>query len=197
MKQKSQTLVNVFCCTFMAIMLVTCSGKNFYDDDRSPYGLVLHLDSTVIMPYMAFGSSLSEVSVFMQDYYACWTTTADSMSRYTDEEGLHYWSRSYVTNQRAIRYFFDDATGRRLVMVSYNYDYYTPLEPIIRELERKGFKNQGELRLTENDTNLCYLLLSADERLEVQLSASEADGGRWTISFQPTDDNDLKHLASR
>ena len=94
----------------------------------------------------------------------------------------------------AFSYFANiDATS--LSLVSYDFFFPMPLEPVMAELERHGFVNKGEIRFDDFNADITYMFLSADEAIEVQVSSWKKDGGSWAISFQPFDQNDLNHLV--
>ena len=114
-----------------------------------------------------------------------------------EEEGTTTYGRCYERGNRQIRFGFDDAEGSSLAYTSYDYFFPVRLESIMTELERKGFENKGEVKFDDDNADICYLFLSADEKTEVLLSKCERNGGSWAICFQPTDINDLNHIVTR
>ena len=180
-------------------MLTACGSKsnNQSQEQGETSELVINLDSIVIKPYLAFGSSLADVEKFMSENYADWEVkNPDSLECFPNGEEQS-WGRSYGKGTHGMEFDFNDARGSHLTIVSYDFFFPTPLEPVMADLERLGFENKGEVRFDDFNADLTYLFLSADGKLEVQVSSWEKDGGSWSISFQPTDEGDFEHLVDK
>ena len=59
----------VIVCSTMTSLLIACGNKsnNPAESQANDSTLVINLDSIVIKPYMAFGSSLADVEKFMNE----------------------------------------------------------------------------------------------------------------------------------
>ncbi|MBQ7180289.1 MAG: hypothetical protein IJR87_03245 [Bacteroidaceae bacterium] len=179
-------------------MQTACSCKNdnpaIYDEETS---VVINLDSIVIKPYIHFGASFADVGIYMTENFADYSAeNPGSLMVLETEEGIT-WFKRYVKADRRIEFYFNNDDGRELKMVSYDYFFPMPLEPIMAELERNGFTNKGEVRYDDYNADICYLFLSSDENIEVLLSSWEKDGGSWSLTFQLTDEYDLQHLVNK
>ena len=187
----------VACCAMISTVLTACNNAEKPVASVEQTELLIDLDSIMIVPYMAFGASLDEVEKHMEmvhDDYKVEQT--DSLVCY-EEEGTTTYGRCYERGNRQIRFGFDYAEGSSLAYTSYDYFFPVRLESIMTELERKGFENKGEVKFDDDNADICYLFLSADEKTEVLLSKCERNGGSWAICFQPTDINDLNHIVTR
>lgn len=190
----------VIVCSAMTCLLTACVSKSDTPAQSQEDGsaLVIDLDSIVIEPYMEFGVSLADVEKYMNENYADWEVkNPDSLECFEQEETGYLWSRSYVNGKNEMSFYFKDADATNLVLVSYDYFFPMPLEPIMAELEKLGFENKGEVKFDDFNADITYLYLSSDEKYEVQLSSWEKDGGSWAITFQLTDKNDLNHLVKK
>lgn len=194
---KKMMMAVVACCAMISTVLTACNNAEKPVASVEQTELLIDLDSIMIVPYMAFGASLDEVEKHMEmvhfDYKVEQT---DSLVCY-EEEGMTTYGRCYERGNRKIRFGFDDAEGSSLAYTSYDYFFPVRLESIMTELERKGFENKGEVKFDDDNADICYLFLSADEKTEVLLSKCERNGGSWAICFQPTDINDLNHIVTR
>ena len=56
---------------------------------------------------------------------------------------------------------------------------------------------EGELKYPDYNADICYMYLSEDEKLEVQVAYWEKEGGSWSVSFQPFDSRDLNFLVTK
>ena len=155
-------------------------------------GVVIGLGDIVIKPYLQFGASLADVEKYIFQNYADYKAKdTEALQSITIDNVTHYITE-YSNGKRSIGLSFANADGTNLEVISYNYFFPTSLEPVIAELERNGFVYKGELDL---EPDICNMYLSSDGTIEVMLSSWEKDGGYWSISFQPFDENDLKYLV--
>ena len=106
-----------------------------------------------------------------------------------------YYSKESTKRNRKLVFYFANIDGTSLSLVSYDFFFPMPLEPVMAELERHGFVNKGEIRFDDFNADITYMFLSADEAIEVQVSSWKKGGGSWGIGFQPLDQNDLNHLV--
>ena len=189
------TLLSALVVVYVMNMQTACSGKNdnpvFHYEETA---VVIDLDSIVIKPYMHFGATLADVGKYMTEYYADYSDESpDALMVFEAEEGTT-WFKRYVKANRRIDFYFSNVDGRELKMVSYDFFFPMPLEPIITALEYNNFNNKGEVRYDDYNADICYLFLSSDETIEVLLSSWQKDGGSWSLTFQLTDEYDLQHL---
>jgi len=192
---KKILMTAVVLCSWMTMTVFTACGS---DDDETPAdskALVINLDSVVIKPYLAFGSSVADAEQYIKDTfsdYEAWES--GELEPYDQEDAPRTYFKEYVNGNRSMSFCFDNADGTNLVLVSYDYFFPVSKEPVMAELERNGFVYKGEVRFADYNADHCYLYLSADGTLEVQFSTWKKDGGSWALSFQPVDKNDLNHL---
>ena len=187
------TLAAVLCCAMTTVVFTACSNE---DNPTFPSidvnnGVVINLGDIVIKPYLQFGASLADVEKYMFQNYADYKAKdTEALQSITINNVIHYITE-YFNGKRSIGLSFANADGTNLEVISYNYFLSTSLEPIMAELERNGFVYKGELDLAPD---ICHMYLSSDGTIEVMLSSWEKDGGYWSISFQPFDENDLNYL---
>ena len=197
MKKFFMTLAAVLCCAMTMAVLTACSNND--DNPAVPSadvnkGIVLNIGSMTIKPYMQFGASLADVESYMKAYYADWTdNNPNALSELQQQEGKT-WKKTYRKGKQGISYLFLNASGGKLALCSYSDNTPLPLADATAELERNGFKKQGVLKFEDYDADICYLFLSADKSIEVQLSSWEKDGGSWSVSFQEYDEYDMQFL---
>ena len=158
-------------------------------------GVVISLSDIVIKPYLQFGASLADVEKYMKENYPDYKAEdTEALQSYTWENVTHYY-RLYVNGNRSVIFYFANADGSNFNNVAYCYSFPMSLEPAMAELERNGFVYKGELKFDDpSAADVDHMYLSADESIEVQLCSWEKDGGKWAISFQPLDKNDLNHV---
>ena len=195
--KKMYFLMATLAVAFATTMQTACSGEKNQSEEKTEMTIVINLDSIVINPFIQFGASLADVEKYMSDNFADYfDDTADSLDCF-DLDGGPLWSKCYIKGMREIWFFFDNADGNSLQMVSY--DFYFPIqyEKILAELERNGFTNKGEIRFDDYNADITYLFLSPDGSIEAMPSYWEMDGGSWALSFQLTNDFDLQHLVNK
>ena len=191
------TFATVLCCAMTTAVLTACSNNE--DNPSIPSadvnkGIVVNIGSMTIKPYMLFGSSLADVESYMKAYYADWTDSdPHALSEYQQQETTT-WKKIYVKGNQTITYLFLNSSGGKLALCSYGEKSPLSLADATAELERNGFEKQGVLKFEDYDADVCYLFLSADKSIEVQLSSWEKDGGRWSVSFQEYDEYDMQFL---
>jgi len=179
-------------------VFTACSNKEnaaTTETQADSTALVINLDSIVIKPYMVFGSSQAEVEKYLKETYADFAEWESSDMKPFDYEGGSSYYKEYTKGAYKLGFYYANADGTDLKLVSYDYFFPMPLEPVMAELERNGFVNKGKIEFSDFNADLTYLYLSADCSIEVQVSSWEKDGGSWAISFQPIDKNDLNHLV--
>ena len=188
----------VLCCAMTTTVFTACGNKDnaaTTETQTDSTALVINLDSIVIKPNMAFGSSLADVEKYLKETYEDYVEWEASDLKTFEYEGGRSYCKEYTKDNCKLGFYFANADGTSLSLVSYDYFFPMPLEPVMAELERNGFVNKGEIKFDDFNADLTYLYLSADGSIEVQVSTWEKDGGSWAISFQPFDKNDLNHLV--
>lgn len=200
MKKIIMTLAAVLCCAVTITLLTACGNKKnaaMTDTQVDSTALIINLDSIVIKPYMAFGSSLADVEKYMNENYADWEVqNPDTLDLLESKDG-NLWGRYYTKGKLKMGFHFNDADATNLTIVSHDFYFPMSLEPVMAELERLGFENRGELKYDDFNADIVYMYLSADEKYEVQVCSWKKDGGSWAISFQPTDEKDFKYLVNK
>ena len=194
MKKFFMTFAAVLCCTLTMTMFTACGS----DDDETPAdskALVINLDSIVIKPYLAFGSSVADAEQYIKDTfsdYEAWES--GELEPFDQEDESRTYIKEYDNGNRSMSFYFANADGTNLALVSYDYFFPVSKESVMAELERNGLVYKGEIRFDDYNADHCYLYLSADGTLEVQFSTWKKNGGSWALSFQPFDKNDLNYL---
>ena len=191
------TLAAVVCCAMILSVFTAYGNKEesaTSETSKDSTAVVINLDSIIIKPYLAFGATLTDVEKYMTENFADFDiVNANTLIR-IDEDGDTCYGRYYNKGYRQIRFRFSYDDGNDFFYCAYDYFSPIPLESVISELKRNGFVNKGEVKFEDYNADICYLFLSANETIEVLLSSWKKDGGSWSISFQPTDMNDLNHL---
>ena len=191
------TLAAVLCCAMTTAVFTACSNND--DNPTIPSadvnkGIVINLGSMVIKPYLQFGASLADVENYMKGYYADWIdNNPNALNEFQQQEGTT-WKKTHTKGNQTINYLFGSSSGGKLLLCSYGGKSSLSLADATAELERNGFKKEGVLKFDDYDADVCYLFLSADKSIEVQLSYWQKDGGRWSISFQEFDEYDMQFL---
>ena len=173
----------------IAIPITSCNKKDKMD-------IVIDLDSIVIKPYVNFGTKLAKVEKYMAENYADYSDENPNSLDYIELEGGALWGKYYKKGTHEISFYFINANGKDLTMVSYDFYSPIPFEAVMAKLERNGFKNMGEVDFDDN-SDLSYLFLSPDESIEAMPFYWEKDGGSWALTFQPTNDFDLQHIVTK
>ena len=199
MKKIFMTLAVLFCCAVTTAMLTACGSKNntAAENREETPALVINLDSIVIEPYMAFGSSLADVEKYMNETHADWEVANPDTLDFLETVVGQLWSRYYTKDKMKIGFHFSDADATNLTIVSHDYYFPMSLKPVMAALECLGFENMGELKYEDFNADLTYMYLSADGEYEIQLCSWTKDGGSWAISFQPTDKKDFNYLVNK
>lgn len=197
MRKILMMLAAVLCCSMTMAVFTACSDKD--DNPAIPSadvnkGIVINLGSMVIKPYMQFGASLSDVESYMKAYYVDWTDNNPNALNEYQQQGGATWKKTYTKGSQTIKYLFGSSSGGKLLLCSYGDKSSLSLADATAELERNGFKKEGVLKFDDYDADVCYLFLPADKSIEVQLSFWQEDGGRWSISFQLFDEDDMNYL---
>jgi hypothetical protein len=187
-------LYATLCCAIT--VFTACNNRaSFAPDDKAEF--VINLDSVVIRPYLGFGSSLTGVREYIERYYPGYTTSdGDSLEAIKQIGGTIY-RKLYKNGKSELSFYFIDKDGNNLTLCSYDYFFPMSLEPVKAQLLSNGFSYKGTISYEDFNSDITYLYLSADNELEVQLSYWYKDGGIWAISFQPTDENDLKIVQGK
>ena len=175
----------------MAVPTTSCTKET------DTMAIVINLDSIVIKPYVKFGTPLADVEEYMAEYYADYSDEYPDALEYIELDGGELWFKYYKKGNCEISFYFVDAEGKDLTMVSYDFYFPISFEAVMAELERNGFTNMGEVEFENDNSDLSYLFLSPDESIEAMPFYWEKDGGSWAITFQPTNDFDLQHLVNR
>ena len=135
------------CCWMTTTVFTACGNKDNIATGEVPAdsaALVINLDSIVIKPYLAFGSSIDGVENYLKETYtdfAEWETT--DLEPFDQEEVDRYYSKEYTKGNRKLGFYFANIDGTSLSLVSYDFFFPMPLEPVMAELERHGFVNKG------------------------------------------------------
>ena len=192
---KPKNLLNVFAAFILmastAALTTACSNE---DNPTIPLedvnkGIVINLDSIVIKPYLQMGASLANVEAYMQKNYADWTYRGNY------QKGESLLIVGYIKGNQNITYAFGTTPAYSLYMSSYGFDNSEMPFPVIKaELERNGFIYKGKLNFEIPDaSNIYHMFVSADGSIEAQF-VLWGEGNRWSIGFQPLDENDLNYL---
>lgn len=197
-KQYLATLAIAICCSMSTTLFTACSNEDTPAPKEDQTDLVLNFGDIVIKPYLGFGSSLADAEKYLQaEYpdYINWET--GDVERYDYADGTYY-IKDYYNDEHLVGFYFNDPDCKDLDVSGY--DFYSPIpqEAVMAELERHGFKNLGEVRFPDANTDLTYLFLSADGTLEVQVMIiyeTEEYDAMWAICFQSFDELDLKYLV--
>ena len=198
MKKIMMAAAALCCITMMMITTTSCTDKNDqHAQNWDPSTLAINLDTISFVPYIHFGTSLSEVQGYMADNFADYSDTNPDSLFYFEPEGGALWVKLYKKGPREVSFYFTDAEGKDLTMVSYDFYFPIQIEAVMNELERNGFTNRGEIRFEDDNSDISYLFLSPDESIEAMIFYWEKDGGSWALTFQPTNDFDLQHLVKK
>lgn len=185
----------------MAVTMTSCTSKNNQpstpEDRTDTAAIVINLDSIVIKPYVQFDASLADVQEYIANNFADYTDEDPDSLVHTEVDGGALWAKRYKNGKREVSFFFVDADGRQLTMISYDFFFPIHFESLMAELERNGFTNKGEIRFDGYNADISYLFLSPDGSIEAMPFYWEKDGGSWAVTFQPTNDFDLQHLVKR
>lgn len=176
--------------TLAALMLaISCKEVKPEDVTSLTVNVTVPQGSYELTPLLRWNATVSDVKVYMNDYYAKWQDEGLDALLFQDN-GL--WAKKFSTGHLENNYYFLDSSGKDLVLVSFDYFGSSDLQPLHEEMARLGFEYKGEIEFQDYNADICHLYLSPDKALEVQISSWEKDGGSWCISFQPTDPADLK-----
>lgn len=200
MKTKNFFLATLTVMCAMAVQ-TACTGKNNQSETQEELtdtaAIVINLDSIVINPFLQFSASLADVKEYMASNFADYSDEAPDSLIYCELDGGVLWSKTYEKGKCKIGFYFGSSDGEDLKLVSYDFFFPMPLEPVMAELERNGFTNRGEIKFDNYNADISYLFLSSDKSIEAMPSLWEKDGGSWAITFQPTNDFDLQHLVNK
>jgi len=194
------TLAAVLCCAMITALFTACDNNDNVAETETPTAptaIEINLDSLIIKPYLGFGSSLADVEDYIAEAYAEYDEWGTDYLEPFDQEGGRTYKKEYFNGDFELDFFFANADGTDLKLVSFDFFFPIQLEPVIAELERNGFVNKGEVKFDDYNADICYLLLSADGSIEAQLSSWEKNGGSWALSFQLLDEDDLNHLVKQ
>ena len=177
---------------FAAVMLaISCKEVKPEDVTGLTVNVTVPQGSYALTPLLRWNATVSDVKVYMNDYYGKWQDEGLDALLFQDN-GL--WVKRFSTGRLESNYSFLDSSGKDLVLISFDYFGSSDLRPLHEELERLGFEYKGEIAFQDYNADICHLYLSPDKALEIQLASWEKDGGSWCISFQPTDPADLKRV---
>ncbi len=186
------------CMAMMTVATTSCTDKNNQCTENTDSStIVINLDTISIVPYVQFGTSLADVQGYMADNFAGYSDTNPDSLIYYELEGGALWAKIYKKGTHEVSFYFNDAEGKDLTMVSYDFFFPIQIEAVMAELERNGFTNRGEIRFENDNSDISYLFLSSDESIEAMVFYWEKDGGSWALTFQPTNDFDLQHLVNK
>ncbi|MBR3698799.1 MAG: hypothetical protein IKM85_04690 [Bacteroidales bacterium] len=191
MKKLLMTAAAIMLLMTLSVQTTSCSKE------KDTMEIVINLDSIVIKPYVKFGAPLADVKAYMAQNFADYPEEHPDSLEYIELDGGGLWSKYYMKEDRWISFFFTDAEGKDLTMVSYDFFFPIQIEAVMAELERNGFTNKGEVEFENDNSDLSFLFLSPDESIEAMPFYWEKDGGSWAITFQPTNDFDLQHLVNQ
>lgn len=185
-------LATLLCSIASTIALTGCGPK--VNDELTIMDtatVIIDLDSIVLKPFLPWDAMVEDLERHMQINCSDWGVENPDSLEY--DEGTGRWKRTFFKGDLKNTYYFEDAKGNYLKYVSFLYYGSMPFEPVMAELERNNFINQGEITFPDYDAKVCYLYLSPSGALEVQ--AACWDDGVWVITFQPTDEEDFKYLV--
>lgn len=187
-----KTGVFLYATLFCAITVFTACNNRASSAPDNKTEFVINLDSVVIKPYLGFGSSLANVREYIEKSYPDFTVSDGDSLETMEQIGGTLYRKLFKNGKSELSFYFIDKDGNNLTLCSYDYFFPMSLEPVKAQLLSNGFSYKGTISYEDFNSDITYLYLSADNELEVQLSYWYKDGGSWAISFQPTDENDLK-----
>lgn len=187
-----KTGVFLYATLCFAITVFTACNNRASSAPDNKTEFVINLDSVVIKPYLGFGSSLADVREYIEKSYPDFTVSDGDSLETMEQIGGTLYRKLFKNGKSELSFYFIDKDGNNLTLCSYDYFFPMSLEPVKAQLLSNGFSYKGTISYEDFNSDITYLYLSADNELEVQLSYWYKDGGSWAISFQPTDENDLK-----
>ena len=191
--------LTTICAIAMTGSLSSCSDS---DDDNNGvppkpiFQITVNTPSGttyVLKPYMEWTNTLTDIEKYMSENYPDWTDEHDGKLT-ADKYYPSQWNRSFCKGFMHNAYAFADDKGVEYKLVAYTFYGSTYVKNIQEQLTQFGYTYKGKLISDNFDADACYLYLSQDESIEAQISVWEKEGGRWSLSFQPLDKDDLQYL---
>jgi hypothetical protein len=185
----------MMCVITFSVTLGSCEKNDDQIDDEN--SLIMNVDTNgvnfTIKPFLDWGATLADVEKFMAKNYPGWEVEYDGELKYDSTAGR--WVRFYSSNELFIANYFEDEAGNDFDMIEFDFYGRDNIKQLQDECVRSGLKYKGHICLDDDPTDLFYLYLSADEKLEVNLFFENfEDEGYWGITFQSLDKDDLNQL---
>lgn len=130
----------------IAIPITSCNKKDKMD-------IVIDLDSIVIKPYVNFGTKLAKVEKYMAENYADYSDENPNSLDYIELEGGALWGKYYKKGTHEISFYFINANGKDLTMVSYDFYSLFHLKPSWQSWNVTDSKTWVRLILTTTPTS--------------------------------------------
>lgn len=142
----------------------------------------------VVDPCLDWGCSIDDVEQHIKAKQ-WWRHGNDKLEIWETWGMWHKWY--YVANLLTEQYLFETEDGQNLRLVlSLCHDSNVPFEVAHTSILKQGYIYAGKVVFPGDDPGDIYF--SADGETEVQ--AYLFDDGRWEITYQPTDPNDLQYI---
>ena len=148
-----------------------------------------------IYPYLKLGSSVDEARKHIAANDESWVRWSQ-YGLYPSEDGLNFWYDGYFAGSNYVYYYYETEDGKNLKFVHYYYNGGTlSSDVMVPELEEMGFTYKGIIKYPEAPDEQYFIYLSEDGEIEAQRVNWSSDSS-WSISFQPTDPDDLELLIT-
>lgn len=149
----------------------------------------------ILEPFTEWTSNLTDIENYMSKNYPTWSDEFDGDLK-ADKYLPDTWNRYFRNGNMHNVYLFADNKGVEYVLVAYTYYGSTYIKNIQKQLTDFGYVYKGKLQTNQIGAKESHLYISADGKTEAQITTWETDGGRWSLSFQPFDEDDLQYLEN-
>lgn len=200
-KNISLTALAAICAITMIGSLNSCSNDIIDDiiipDPNQTFQIIFEAQGTtyILKPFTEWTSNLTDIENYMSNNYPTWSDEFDG-DLVPDTYTTGIWNRSFRQGNMHNVYLFADKKGVDYKLVAYNFYGSTYIKTIQKQLTDFGYVYKGKLKTDIIEAKECHLYLSEDGATEVQVTTWETEGGRWSLSFQPFDENDLQYLLN-
>ena len=195
MKAKSIFLtVLTAICTIAATCCFTSCGKE--EEEPEPvFQITVNTPSAtyVLKPYLEWTSTLTDIEKYMSEEYPDWADEHNG-NLVADNYNPDLWNRSFCKGFMHNIYAFADDKGVEYKLVAYTFYGSTYVKSIQEQLTQAEYVYKGKIKSAKLDADSCYLYLLEEKNIEAQISVWDNDGGRFSLSFQPLDNDDLQYL---
>jgi len=204
------TALTVICAVAITNSLSSCADEDGGGDDPvipapKTFQIIVNARGTtyVLKPFFEWTGNLTDIEDYMSKEYPTWSDEFEGDLK-PDSYLSNTWNRSFRNGDMHNVYLFADNRGVEYKLVAYNYYGSTYIKSIQKQLEDFGYVYKGKLNTDNIEADESLLYLSKDGKIEVQITTwggklsdnQWSDGGRWSLSFQPFDENDLQYLEN-